>query len=145
MITIDKTVKFDAAHLLGGDDGLCGNLHGHTYRVEVSITGETSVIARANATSMVMDFRQVKRILSERILARFDHAFIYDKTSATEKEIAAVVERLGMRVVALSFRSTVENLADYFYKELKPEIPGLSAVKVWETADNAAEYRESLQ
>ena len=56
-------------------------------------------------------------------------------------EIASVVEKHGMRTVALPFRSTAENLARYFFGELKPLIPGLSSVKVWETADSCAEFR----
>ena len=47
-----------------------------------------------------------------------------------------------MRTVAIPFRSTAENLARMFFGELKALIPGLSAVKVWETADSCAEYRE---
>jgi hypothetical protein len=45
-----------------------------------------------------------------------------------------------MRTVCLPFRSTAENLARYFYNELLPVIPGLSSVKVWETADSCAEF-----
>ena len=58
-----------------------------------------------------------------------------------EREIAAVVERHGMRTVAIPFRSTAENLAKMFYGELRARIPGLWSVKVWETADSCAEYR----
>ena len=38
MITVTKTVKFDAAHVLTNHQGLCKNLHGHTYRVDISVT-----------------------------------------------------------------------------------------------------------
>ncbi|MBQ3815194.1 MAG: 6-carboxytetrahydropterin synthase, partial [Clostridia bacterium] len=58
-----------------------------------------------------------------------------------EREIAAVVEKNGMRTVAIPFRSTAENLAKLFFGELRARVPGLVAVKVWETADSAAEYR----
>ena len=131
-----KTVKFDAAHVLTDHQGLCRNLHGHTYRVDVSV-------AQAGDGDMVIDFKELKGVLSEVILDRFDHSFIYNTGSVGESEIAAVVEKHGMRTVAIPFRSTVENLAKMFYNELKGRIPGLSAVKVWETADNSAEYRES--
>ena len=46
-----------------------------------------------------------------------------------------------MRTVALDFRSTAENMARMFYDELKAKLPGVSSVKVWETADSSAEYR----
>ena len=131
-----KTVKFDAAHVLTDHQGLCKNLHGHTYRVDVSVTAELD-------GDMVIDFKELKGVLAEVIGGRFDHSFIYNTTSAAESEIAAVVEKHGMRTVAIPFRSTVENLAKMFYNALKTRVTGLSAVKVWETADNSAEYRES--
>ena len=134
MTTVTKTVKFDAAHVLTDHQGLCRNLHGHTYRVDVSV-------AQAGDGDMVIDFKELKGVLAEVILDRFDHSFIYNTGSTGESEIAAVVEKHGMRTVAIPFRSTVENLAKMFYNELKGRISGLSAVKVWETADNCAEYK----
>lgn len=135
-ITVTKTVKFDAAHVLTNHQGLCKNLHGHTYRVDVSVTQP-----EGDDRDMVIDFRDLKKIATEAICDRFDHAFVYNTQSDGEREIAAVVEKHGMRTVAIPFRSTAENLARLFYGELKARIPGLSAVKVWETADSCAEYR----
>ena len=137
MITVTKTIRFDAAHILTNHQGLCKNLHGHTYRVDVSVTQ-----GDGDTRDMVIDFKDLKRIASEVVCERFDHAFIYNTESAGEREIAAVVEKNGMRTVAIPFRSTAENLARMFFGELKARIPGLSAVKVWETADSCAEYRE---
>ena len=134
MTTVTKTVKFDAAHVLTDHQGLCRNLHGHTYRVDVSVSAEAD-------GDMVIDFKELKGVLAEVILDRFDHSFIYNTGSAGEREIAAVVEKHGMRTVAIPFRSTVENLARMFYNELKTRVPGLSSVKVWETADNVAEFK----
>ena len=136
MITVTKTIRFDAAHILTNHQGLCKNLHGHTYRVDVSVAQGSG-----DTRDMVIDFKDLKRIASEIVCARFDHAFIYNTESAGEREIAAVVEKNGMRTVAIPFRSTAENLARMFFGELKARIPGLSAVKVWETADSCAEYR----
>ena len=136
MITVTKTVKFDAAHVLTNHQGLCKNLHGHTYRVDISVTQ-----AKDDGRDMVIDFKDLKGIATEVICDRFDHAFIYNTASTGECEIAAVVEKNGMRTVAIPFRSTAENLAKLFFSDLKPRIPGLSAVKVWETADSSAECR----
>ena len=136
MITVTKTVKFDAAHVLTNHQGLCKNLHGHTYRVDVSVTQP-----EGGADDMVIDFKELKRLASEEICNRFDHAFIYNTESVGEREIAAVVEKNGMRTVAIPFRSTAENLAKMFYSDLKPHLPGLSSVRVWETAESCAEYK----
>lgn len=137
MITATKTVWFDAAHVLSNHQGLCKNLHGHTYRVDISVTQ-----AEDDVSDMVIDFKDLKKIATEIICDRFDHAFVYNTKSEGEKEIAAVVEKHGMRTVALPFRSTAENMAKMFFEELKARLPGVSSVKVWETADSCAEYRE---
>ena len=137
MITVTKTVKFDAAHVLTNHQGLCKNLHGHTYRVEASVSQQPG-----DTADMVIDFKDLKHTCEEVILSRFDHAFIYDSSSVGESEIAAVVEKNGMRTVAIPFRSTAENLSRYFFGELKAHLPGLCSVRVWETPDSCAEYRE---
>ncbi len=136
MITVTKTVKFDAAHVLTNHQGLCKNLHGHTYRVDISVAQ-----ADGDTKDMVIDFKDLKHIATETICDRFDHAFIYNTESAGEREIAAVVEKNGMRTAAIPFRSTAENLAKLFFSELVAKVPELAAVKVWETADSCAEYR----
>ena len=135
MLTITKSVKFDAAHVLTNHNGLCKNLHGHTYRVDVSIRQ-----ADNDSSDMVMDFKDVKKICEETVLSKFDHAFIYDETSEGESEIAAVVAKNGMRATALPFRSTAENLARWIFDALKTRSPCIHSVRVYETADSCAEY-----
>ena len=135
MTTVTKTVRFDAAHVLTNHKGLCKNLHGHTYRVDVSVAQSDG------GGDMVIDFKDLKRIATETICDSFDHAFIYNTESEGEREIAAVVERHGMRTAAIPFRSTAENLARHFFDELAPRVPGLASVRVWETADSCAEFR----
>ena len=137
MTTVTKSVKFDAAHILTNHCGLCKNLHGHTYRVDLSVAQ-----LEGDKSDMVIDFKDLKSVATSVICERFDHAFMYSTASEGEREIAAVVEKHGMRTVALPFRSTAENLARYFFGELKPRVPGLVSVKVWETADSCAEFRE---
>ena len=135
MITVTKTVRFDAAHILTNHEGLCKNLHGHSYRVEISVTCD-----EPGENGMVMDFKDLKRLAEEIICSRFDHAFIYNTNSQGECEIAQVVEKQGMRTVPIPFRSTAENLAKMFYSSLHKHLANLSAVTVWETADSSATY-----
>lgn len=136
MTTVIKTIKFDAAHVLTNHQGLCKNLHGHTYRVDIAVSQSEN-----NGNDMVIDFKDLKSIAREVICDRFDHAFIYNTGSEGECEIAQVVKKNGMRTVAIPFRSTAENLSRLFYRDLKARVSGLSSVKVWETADSCAEYR----
>ena len=136
MTTIVKRVVFDAAHILTNHRGLCKNLHGHTYRVDIALAGDVD-----DNGDMIMDFKDLKSVAEETICGRFDHAFIYNTSSPGEREIAAVVEKNNMRTVAITFRSTAENLARYFYDELKSRLPALVSVKVWETDTSSAEYK----
>lgn len=137
MLTVTKSVKFDAAHVLTNHQGLCKNLHGHTYRVEVSVTQ-----APGDNADMVIDFKDLKKKCEEVILERYDHAFMYNSESQAECEIAAVVMKHGMRAVAMPYRSTAENLARHFFGVLREHVAGLSRVRVWETPDSSAEYSE---
>ena len=136
MTIVTKTISFDAAHILTNHEGLCKNLHGHTYRVDISVAATCSP-----EHDMVIDFKELKRLANETIVERFDHAFIYNTNSPGESEIGALVERHGMRTVALPYRSTAENLAKLFYNELKKRIASLHSVRVWETQASCAEYR----
>ena len=134
MLTVSKECTFDAAHVLTNHAGLCKNLHGHTYRLV------TEVAERAAGSDMVMDFKDLKQVLRDVILERFDHAFIYDETSAIERDIAETIARHSMRRVALPFRTTAENLARYFFNELSPHVNVL-AVHLYETPESCATYR----
>ena len=136
MLSVFKECRFDAAHILTNHSGQCKNLHGHTYRVIVEVQ------AVSESQDMVIDFKDLKHLIEKHILSRFDHSFIYDKTSESQREIAAVISKYGMRSVALPFRSTAENLARYFYEALSAEIP-VAGVKVYETPDSCAEYRKN--
>jgi 6-pyruvoyltetrahydropterin/6-carboxytetrahydropterin synthase len=134
MLTVSKECRFDAAHVLTNHAGQCKNLHGHTYRVVVEVAES------ADGQDMVIDFKDLKQVMREVILERFDHAFIYNEASASEREIAAVIARHGMKSAGLAFRSTAENLARHFFGELAPHVNVVS-VKVFETPESCAEYR----
>lgn len=136
MTIVTKTIRFDAAHILTNHRGLCKNLHGHTYRVDVTVAKDDS-----DTRDMVIDFKDLKATMQKYITDVFDHSFIYDETSAGESEIAAVLNKHSMRIVKMPFRSTAENLARYFFDLLVPHIVGLSAVTVWETPDSCATYK----
>jgi len=134
MLTVSKQCQFDAAHVLTHHAGQCRNLHGHTYRVIVEVSGED------DGRDMVTDFKDLKQVIRDVIVERFDHAFIYDETSESECEIAAVIAKHGMKSVGLPFRSTSENLARYFYDVLADRV-NVTSVKVLETPESCAEYR----
>ncbi|MFO7937036.1 MAG: 6-carboxytetrahydropterin synthase QueD [Kiritimatiellia bacterium] len=133
MLTVSKECVFDAAHVLTNHRGQCKNLHGHTYRVivEVKTCDDTS--------DMVIDFKDLKSVIKKIILDRFDHAFIYNIHSESERDIASAISKHQMKSVGLTFRSTAENLARYFFEELAEHVD-VSSVKVYETPASFATY-----
>ena len=135
MLTVSKECRFDAAHILTRHEGQCKNLHGHTYRVVVEVA------EAGDGEDMVIDFKDLKHVMGEVILERFDHAFIYNEESENEREIAAVIAKHGMKSVGLPFRSTAENLARHFFDALAVHVNVVS-VKVYETPESCAEYRK---
>ena len=74
-ITVCKEVTFDCAHMLSGHEALCKNLHGHTYKVQISVTNEQ--IAEGSSIDMVIDFKHLKEVISKSIMDKFDHAIIF--------------------------------------------------------------------
>jgi len=135
MLTIRKACRFHAAHILTNHAGACRNLHGHTYRV----IAEVAQAAGADA-DMVMDFHDLQTVLRETVVEPLDHAFLYDETSPSEREIAAAVARQGMKAVAFPWRTTAENLARHLFGALARRV-NVTAVTVHETDDSCAEYR----
>ncbi len=133
MLTVSKECVFDAAHVLSKHSGQCKNLHGHTYRLVVEVEQSDA------ATDMVIDFKDLKGVMQEVILERFDHAFIFDERSASESEIAAVIAKHSMKSVGLPFRSTAENLACYFFGQLAAHV-NVRSVRLYETPASFATY-----
>lgn len=114
---IAKMVTFEAAHQLPNHAGKCSRLHGHSYRVELQLEGLVRPADGASNEGMVVDFSDVKAVW-DRVHTRIDHSFLND---------------------VLDVPTTAENIATWLLAELKPALPQLTAVRVWETATSWAE------
>ncbi|MDG2918347.1 6-carboxytetrahydropterin synthase QueD [Bisgaard Taxon 10/6] len=139
MFHVSKEFSFDMAHILDGHDGKCRNLHGHTYKLQVEVSGD--LYQQGPKKGMVMDFADLKDIVKTLILAPMDHAFIYDTNSERECKIAALLNELDSKTFGMPSRTTAEEMARFIFNRLKSELP-LSAVRLWETPTSFCEYRE---
>ncbi len=93
MLTITKEFQFDAAHRLWSDTlseeqnhqtyGKCANLHGHTYRLQVTISGTV------RADGMILNFTELKSFVQETLLARYDHAYLNELAEYSHTPITA--------------------------------------------------------
>ena len=95
-IYLTKCVTFDAAHKLELYDGPCNNLHGHTYNLEVTISGQV------DASGFVIDFKRMKQILEEEIISEYDHKYINDvlkiENPTAENMVLKMWEKLNSKI-----------------------------------------------
>jgi 6-pyruvoyltetrahydropterin/6-carboxytetrahydropterin synthase len=126
MFEISVEKSFAAGHALRGYRGKCENVHGHNYRVRVTLAG-----SELDSTGLLYDFVEVKSLLQS-IIDRLDHRLMNDIPPFDKLNPSA------------------ENLARYFYEELDRGLKQSAAavpvkigeVKIWETDTTAASYRE---
>jgi 6-pyruvoyltetrahydropterin/6-carboxytetrahydropterin synthase len=146
MILITKEFSFEMAHALEDHDGACSRIHGHSYRLWVTVGGTPSTDSGSPKQGMVVDFGDLKQIVSREILARFDHAFVVRRTAANSALVDAMAAHYeGVRVV--DWQPTSENLVAHFVELLTPALPQgvtLHALKLSETSTSFAEWKSSF-
>ncbi len=142
VIRLTKEFSFEAAHALNGYDGPCREIHGHSYRLFVTVRGVPSVSSEDPKNGMVIDFGVLKKIVNEEIVSRFDHALVLEKSA----EDCALRQLLGTRfgnVVELAYRPTCENMLADFADRIRRRLPAgvvLHALRLHETASSYAEW-----
>ncbi len=142
IIRLTKEFSFEAAHALEGYDGPCREIHGHSYRLFVTVKGSPSKGEGDPKRGMVIDFGVLKRIVGEEIVARLDHALILCDAPATEPLRAALAERFS-NIVTVDYQPTCENMLDDFARRLQRRLPAgvtLHALRLHETATSFAEW-----
>ena len=141
-IRLTKEFNFEAAHSLEGYDGACREIHGHSYRLFVTIKGEPSTDAYDPKQGMVMDFGLLKRIVNEQIVSRFDHAFVVRRT-AQGQQLRQMLSDYYSNIVMVDYQPTCENMLADFAARIARRLPEgikLYALKMYETATSYAEW-----
>ena len=129
--------SFDSAHFLAGYNGKCGNLHGHRWRVLLTVQSETLREDRQQK-GMCVDFAELKKDLRTELDA-LDHVLIIEQGSLRESTMKAMQEE-QLQVVEMPFRPTAENFARYFYELFTLKGYPVAKVEVYETPNNSAVY-----
>lgn len=129
--------SFDSAHFLAGYDGKCGNLHGHRWRVLLTVQSET-LREDQQQKGMCVDFAGLKKDLRTELDA-LDHVLIIEQGSLRESTMKALQEE-KFQVVEMPFRPTAENFARYFYELFTLKGYPVAKVEVYETPNNSAVY-----
>ena len=129
---------FDSAHFLTDYYGKCENLHGHRWRMEVTI-GVDDLQEEGTMRDMVLDFGVFKKAVRS-LADSLDHTFLVEEGSLAPDTLACL-EREGFSLTMLPFRTTSENLARYMFEQLTAQGLPVVEVEVDETPNNRAFYR----
>jgi len=140
-IRVTREFSFEMAHVLKGYDGPCRNVHGHSYRLFVTITGKPVNDNTSPRNGMVLDFTDLKEIVVHTIIERFDHSVVISSDFAAEKK-KMMADAFGNAVI-VDYQPTCENLVTDFAGRIKSELPAginLHSLRLCETAKSYAEW-----
>ncbi len=140
-IRVTKRFHFEMAHTLYQYDGLCRNIHGHSYNLEVTLIGEPKKDPQHPKDGMVIDFSELKEIVKSQIVSRFDHALMVNSlVSEQQKEL---LSKTTNRLIVVDFQPTSENIAAYIAEILQQHLPAgvtLFSIRLFETVTSFAEW-----
>ena len=141
-IRVTKVFNFEIAHALQGYDGLCSNIHGHSYELSVTIKGSPEENTASPKLGMVMDFSVLKKIINDSIISKFDHTLVVKKGSLNIEDLKSK-NAMFNRFIEFDFQPTSENLLIYFADEIRKILPKslmLFSLKLRETNSSFAEW-----
>lgn len=141
IVRVTKEFSFDMAHALHNYDGLCRNIHGHTYRFQVTLIGEPNAVAGDPKLGMVIDFSTLKSIVRSEIVERFDHSLVVSKAQDLPRENVSFQH--SDKFIVVDFQPTAENLVIYFAERIAGRLPQgmeLHSARLWETPTSYAEW-----
>jgi 6-pyruvoyltetrahydropterin/6-carboxytetrahydropterin synthase len=140
-IRVSRKFTFEMAHALWNYDGPCRNIHGHSYQLFVTLTGETSTDQDSPKLGMVMDFSDLKKIVREKVVDVFDHSVVIS-SKASRPDIQRV-EQMFDKFYIVDYQPTCENLVTDMAVRIKKALPrrvALYSLKLVETETSYAEW-----
>ncbi len=143
-IRVTKEFSFEMSHVLSDYDGPCRNIHGHSYRLFVTVAGTPLNDPGNPKNGMVIDFNELKQIVNDEIINIFDHSVAV--CSDYVKTKLDTLKSIFSNIVTIDYQPTCENLAADFAQRIKNRIPGnakLYSIKLFETATSFAEWFSS--
>lgn len=129
------------SHALLNYDGLCRNIHGHSYKLQVTVAGEPENEPGSPKDGMVIDFGILKKLIQEKIISQLDHSLMINENAPTDKLKA--LGQMYERHQVVPFQPTSENLVVYIAEKVKPLLPEhieLFSVRLYETSSSFAEW-----
>jgi 6-pyruvoyltetrahydropterin/6-carboxytetrahydropterin synthase len=147
VIRITKIFNFETAHVLYGYDGKCKNLHGHSYKLFVTIKGPVINDLNNVKNGMVVDFGDLKKIVKSQIIDPWDHAVLINAQSP-HLALGQDLQAQGHQVIFCPYQPTCENMLYDMAQKIKAQLPqgiSLEYLKLHETENSYGEWLASDQ
>ena len=144
-IRITKQFSFETAHALYGYDGKCKNIHGHGYKLDVTVIGTPIDDASNSKFGMVIDFSDLKKIVNNQIVDIFDHSLILNKNTPHESLAQDLINN-DHKVILVDYQPSSENMVIDFAKRIISQLPDevkLFSLRLQETDTSFAEWHAS--
>ncbi|EGV43137.1 6-carboxytetrahydropterin synthase [Bizionia argentinensis JUB59] len=144
-IRITKQFSFEAGHALYGYDGKCKNVHGHSYKLSVTVIGKPIEDPNNVKFGMVIDFGDLKKIVKSEIVDVFDHATVFNKNTP-HVELAKELQDRDHSVLLVDYQPTSEMMVIDFAHKIKKHLPkhiALHSLRLSETDTSCAEWYAS--
>jgi len=141
-IRITKQFSFETGHALYGYDGKCRNVHGHSYKLHVTVIGTPITDSNHVKFGMVIDFSDLKKIVKSKIVDVFDHATVFNKNTP-HIELAKELKDRGHSVLLVDYQPTSEMMIIDFAQTISKELPShvkLHSLKLQETDSSYAQW-----
>ena len=141
-IRITKQFTFETGHALYGYDGKCKNVHGHSYKLSVTVIGKPITDTNNVKYGMVIDFGDLKKIVREEIVDVFDHSTVFNQNTP-HIELAKELKDRDHHVILVDYQPTSENMVIDFAEKIKKRLPSsikLFSLKLQETDSSFAEW-----
>jgi len=140
-IRVTKVFTFDMAHALFGYDGPCKNIHGHTYKLSVTLVGTPILDTTNPKEGMVIDFTDFKKIVKDEVIDVFDHTLVL-KANTPHAKIQGLTDNFE-RVLFTEYQPSCENLLVDMLNRIQLKLPSylnLNNVRLEETPTSYAEW-----
>jgi 6-pyruvoyltetrahydropterin/6-carboxytetrahydropterin synthase len=140
-IRVTKEFNFEMAHALWNYDGACRNIHGHSYKLFVTLAGIPNSESQHSKFGMVLDFMDLKEMVKGPVVDFLDHSLVVYREA--EGETLSMIRSMYEKVHVFDFQPTCENLVLFIVETIKNMLsPGLElhSVKLYETATSFAEW-----
>ncbi len=142
MINLTRKFTFEMAHALKGYDGACRQIHGHSYKLFVTVQGEPCDNPENPKCGMVLDFSLLKAVVNRTVVDIYDHALVLKEGSISDTLLAAMREEWS-NIRTVPYQPTCENMVVDIANTIAKELPQgvrLSEIKLYETENSYATY-----